>query len=216
MRVEPYVQYLYDVPVIPGSSYSFLNLKDEWFVHEKLANTGKGLNYGIDVTFEKFMSRGYYYMLTASLFNARYKGGDHIWRPTRYNRNYLFNFLIGKEWMVGRSKQNMFSANINLAYQGGERYSPVDEQVTLAHPDKEVQYDETKAFSKQLSPVFLAHFTLSYKINRKHTAHEIALKMLNATFYEEYFGHGYNFKTHQIDIMREGMNVPNISYKIEF
>ena len=216
LRVEPYVQYLYNVPVIPDSTYSFLNLKDEWFVHDKLENSGKGFNYGVDVTFEKFISQGYYYMFTASLFSSKYKGGDDVWRNTRYNRNYLFNFLIGKEWMVGRTKQNIFSANINLAYQGGERYSPVDKQATLAHPDKEVQYDEYNAFSKQLSPIFLAHFTVSYKINRKHVAHEIAIKILNATFYEEYFGHGYNFKTNQVDILREGMNVPNISYKIEF
>ncbi|WP_280743150.1 MULTISPECIES: TonB-dependent receptor [unclassified Parabacteroides] len=216
LRVEPYVQFLYDVPVIPDSSFSFLNLKDKWFVREKLENTGKGFNYGIDLTFEKFMSQGYYYMLTGSLFNARYKGGDHIWRDTRYNRNFLVNFLIGKEWMVGRSKQNMFSANINVASQGGERYSPVDEQATQVRPDKEVQYDESKAFSKQLPVAFIAHFTISYKINRKRIAHEFAIKMLNATFYEEYMGHSYNFKTHKIDKVYEGINVPNISYKIGF
>ena len=216
LRVEPYVQYLYDVPVVPDGTYSFLNLKDQWFVHDKLANTGKGFNYGIDVTFEKFMSQGYYYMFTGSLFSSRYKGDDNVWRNTRYNRNFLVNFLIGKEWMVGRTKQNMFSVNLNLAYQGGERYSPVDEQATLARPDKEVQYDESRAFSKQLPPAFIAHFTVSYRINRKHVAHEIAIKMLNATFYDEYMGHSYNYKTHGIDKIYEGINVPNISYKIEF
>lgn len=216
LRVEPYVQYLYDVPVIADSSFSFLNLKDQWFVHTKQENTGKGLNYGIDVTFEKFMSKGYYYMFTGSLFDSRYKGGDNIWRDTRYNRNFLINFLIGKEWMMGHAKQNMFSANINLGYQGGERYSPVDKELTLARPDKEVQYDESRAFSKQLPTAFIAHFTVSYRINRKRISHEIALKMLNATFYNEYMGHSYNFKTRGIDKVYEGINVPNISYKIEF
>ena len=216
LRVEPYVQQLYDVPVIADSSYSFLNLKDEWFVNNQLVNTGKGINYGIDLTFERFMSQGYYFMFTASLFNSRYRGGDNVWRNTRFNRNYLFNFLIGKEWMVGRTKQNMFSANVRLSYQGGDRYSPVDEQATSDRPDKEVQYDEYNAFSKQLSPIFLSHFTVSYKINRKRVAHEFAIKVLNATGYEEYFGHGYNFKTHQVEEMREGIIMPNISYKIEF
>lgn len=216
LRIEPYVQYLYDVPVIADSSFSFLNLKDNWFVYDKLVNSGKGFNYGIDLTFEKFMSQGYYYMFTGSLFSSRYKGGDNIWRNTRYNRNFLVNFLIGKEWMVGRTKQNMFSANINLSCLGGERYSPVDEHATLARPDKEVQYDESKAFSKQLPAAFIAHFTVSYRINRKHVTHEIALKMLNATFYDEYMGHSYNYKTHGIDKVYEGINVPNLSYKIEF
>jgi len=67
------VQQLYDVPVIADSSYSFLNLKDEWFVNNQLVNTGKGINYGIDLTFERFMSQGYYFMFTASLFNSDIK-----------------------------------------------------------------------------------------------------------------------------------------------
>lgn len=216
LRIEPYVQYLYDVPVIPDSSYSFLNLKDEWFINSKLANTGNGFNYGLDVTFEKFITHGYYYMFTASVFNSKYKGGDNIWRNTRYNRNFLLNFLIGKEWMVGRTKQNMFSINVNVAYQGGERYSPVDKMATEARPDKEVQYDESNAFSKQLPAAFIGHLTISYKINRKRVAHEFAIKVLNVTGYKEFFGHGYNFKTHNVDKLYEGINVPNISYKIEF
>ena len=214
LRVEPYVQYLYSVPVIADSSYSFLNIKDEWFVQDGLVSKGKGLNYGIELTFEKYMSKGYYYMFTASLFSSRYKGGDNIWRNTRYNRNYLFNFLIGKEWMVGRTKQNMFSANVRFSYQGGDRYSPVDYAASLAN--EEAIYDENNAFSKQLSPIFLSHFTVSYRINRRKVAHEFAIKVLNAMLYEEYFGHSYNFKTHKVDVFREGITMPNISYKIEF
>lgn len=108
----------------------------------------------------------------------------------------------------------MFSANIRLSYQGGDRYSPVDYAASLMKQD--IVYDEYNAFSQQLSPIFLSHFTVSYKINRKRIAHEFAIKVLNATGYEEYFGHGYNFKTHKIDEIREGIMMPNISYKIEF
>lgn len=216
LRIEPYMQYLYNVPVILGTSYSFLNLKDEWFVTAPLCNKGKGLNYGIDLTFEKFMSNGFYYMLTASLYNVRYKGGDHIWRNTRYNRHYTANFLIGKEWMVGKTKRNMFSINFNLAFQGGEWYTPVDLKATQERIDKEVQYDDSKAFSKQISPYCLGHFTLSYRINRQTMSHEFAIKMLNATMYQEYAGHSYNYKTNQVDMLRNGLTVPNIYYKIEF
>lgn len=216
LRIEPYFQYIFDVPVVPGSSYSFLNLKDEWFITDALSNKGKGLNYGIDLTFEKFMSKGFYYMFTASFFNARYKGGDNIWRNTRYNKHYIANFLIGKEWMVGRTKRNMFSLNFNLALQGGEWYTPVDYDATVNRPDKEVQYVESEAFSKQMKPYFLGHFTVSYQMNRKHVSHEFAVKMLNATMYQELAGHSYNYKTGQVDMVRNGLTVPNIYYKIEF
>lgn len=214
LRVEPYVQQLYNVPVVADSSYALINLQNDWFVQDKFENTGKGLNYGIDVTFEKFMSRGYYFMFTASVYNSRYKGGDGVWRNTRFNRNFLFNFLIGKEWMVGRSKQNMFSANFRLSYQGGDRYSPVDEQASVAK--QSIVYNEYDAFSKQAPAMFLGHFTVSYKINRKKVAHEFALKILNATNSKEFYGYDFNYKTQKSEMTREPIMIPNISYKLEF
>ncbi|MCX6307298.1 MAG: TonB-dependent receptor, partial [Bacteroidia bacterium] len=67
LRTELYFQQLYDVPVIADSSYSFLNLQADWFFNHKLENSGKGRNYGMDLSLEKYMSEGYYYMFTASV-----------------------------------------------------------------------------------------------------------------------------------------------------
>ena len=44
---------------------------------------------------------------TAFLFKSKYKAGDNIWRNTRLDKNYLLKILAGKEWMVGRNKQNV-------------------------------------------------------------------------------------------------------------
>ncbi len=96
LKIEPYIQRLYNIPIIKDSTFSFINLQQDWFITDKLENKGKGINYGIDITFEKYMSAGYYYMFTASLFDSKYKAGDRQWRNTRYNRNYAFNLLGGK------------------------------------------------------------------------------------------------------------------------
>lgn len=215
LKVEPYFQYLYDVPVIADSSYSILNRR-MGYTEDALVNKGKGRNYGIDVTLEKYMTRGMYYMITASVFNSEYRGGDGVWYNTKYNRKFIVNGLFGKEWMMGRNKQNVLGVNIKLTLQGGDRYSPVDEQATLAHPDKETQYDETRAYAEQLSPIFLANYTISYRMNRKHVSHEIAVKGLNATGYKEYFGHEYNLKTGVIEPRRLKNSIFNIVYRIDF
>lgn len=214
VKIEPYLQQLYNVPIISDSTFSFINLQNDWFITDKLSNRGKGINYGIDITFEKYMSQGYYYMLTASLFNSKYKTNTNKWYNTRYNRNYVFNALAGKEWMVGRSKQNVFNANIRFTYQGGDRYSPID--LLESQKEEDAIYYENDAFSKQLSPALLFHFTVSYKINKKKLSHEFAIKVLNATNYKDYNGHRYNFKTHSVDPEREAVMIPNVSYKVEF
>jgi len=215
LRIEPYFQYLYNVPVIADSSYSVLN-RNTFYVEEALVNTGKGRNIGVDITLEKYLSKGLYYMVTASFFDSKYRGGDGVWYNTRFNRNYIVNALIGKEWMMGRNKQNMLSVNLKFTYQGGDRYSPINEQATMNDPDMEVQYDETKAYSKQYSPMFVTNATISYKINKKKVSHEFAIKTLNITGAKEYYGHEYNFVTKRIEARKNTTAIPNISYKINF
>lgn len=213
-RAEPYVQLLYRVPVVAGSSGSLLNNKDDWFITDRFESTGRGLNYGLEVTFEKYMSGGYYFMFTGSVFSSRYRGGDGIWRNTRYNRNYLFNLLGGKEWMVGKSRRNVLGANTRITFRGGDRYTPVLEEESITA--QEVIFDERQAYSQQLRPVLWADFSVYYRINRYKISHEFGLKWLNATFYDEYLGHEYNFKTGRVEEYRDGICMPNLYYKISF
>jgi len=213
-KVEPYYQQLYSVPVVANSSFSLLNLQSDWFFAEKLQNTGEGRNYGIDLTLEKYMSKGYYYMLTGSLFESEYKGADGVWRDTRYNRNYVLNFLTGKEWQVGKNNQNTLSINVRATYQGGNRYSPINN--AASNSSKEVVFDETKAFSMQFDPALNVHFTASYRINKSKTSREIALKIVNLTRQADYNGFKYNLIDNRIDQDRVSTLIPNLSYKIEF
>lgn len=214
LKIEPYYQELFSVPVVPDSSFSFINLQNEWFINKRLENSGKGRNYGIDITLEKYLSGGYYYLFTSSIFNSQYRGGDGILRDTRFNRTYLFNLLGGKEWQAGKARQNVFSVNLRLVFQGGDRYSPISE--TASQTTKSIVQDENRAFANQLSPSFLAHLTTSYKINKRKTSHEIALKFLNVTMYQEFFGFRYNLINKRAEEYRQPIIIPNLSYKIEF
>lgn len=215
LRVEPYVQFLYDVPVMRDSSFSVLN-RDEFFVENTLVNKGCGRNIGVDIIWERALSKGLYYMVTASLFDSRYRGGDGVWHNTRFNRKYVLNGLIGKEWMLGRNKQNILSVNQKMTLQGGERYAPIDVEATMAHPDKEVQYDETRAYSIQRSPMLIGNYTVSYRINKRRVSHEFAIKGINFTGAKEYIQHLYNIKTEKIEASEQKTGLTNISYKIEF
>lgn len=214
LKAETYYQDLFDIPVVADSSFSLINQQNDWFFGEKLQNTGKGRNYGLDVTLEKYMSDGYYYLLTASVFDSRYRGGDGRWYNTRYNRRFALNGLVGKEWTLGKNKQNILGLNLRVSYQGGDRYTDADQVATQAAQD--VVLIQNTAFNKQYAPALTCHFTASYKINKAHSAREIALKIINATMYREYSGWAYNQRTGHADLLREGIFIPNLSYRIEF
>ncbi len=210
-KVEPYFQYLYDVPVEAGTSMSMVNYRDFWMM-TPLVNGGKGRNYGIDLTLERYLHKGWYYLVTASLFESRYTGGDGVWRNTRLNRSYVVNALGGKEWKI--KSRSILSVNLRFALLGGERYTPIDEAATAAAHD--IVFDDARAFDAQLDPQLLAHFTVGYKINRERLAHTISLQMINVTGAKDFNGYRYNRLTNSAEKMLGAISIPNVSYKIEF
>ena len=213
LKVEPYFQYLYDIPVEKEGVMSLINYPDFWMILP-LVNEGKGKNYGIDFTLERYLQNGYYYLFAASLFESRYMGGDGVWRNTRLNRRYIVNALGGKEWKMGKQRQNMLSVSLRFTLQGGQCYIPVDEAASIVA--KNIVYDNSRAYETQLSPEFISHFTVAYKINRKKTAHEISLKMMNVTGNEEFSGYYFNYRNNRPEKYMGSVVIPNIGYKIEF
>jgi hypothetical protein len=126
----------------------------------------------------------------------------------------MVNALAGKEWKTGKRKQNIFGVNIRCTYQGGERYIPTDMEASRAQGI--VAYDNARAYEAQLEPAFISHLTVSYKINRRKTAHELALKMVNVTGYKEFDGYRFNYRTGEPEMLRYAVSIPNVYYKVEF
>jgi len=213
LKIEPYFQFLFDVPVEANSSFSIIN-HDDYYLDRALTNKGKGRNYGIDITLEHYMNKGYYYMLTGSVFKSEYKGGDNKWRNTRLDRNYIVNALGGKEWFVGNNQNKMLGINLRLTFQGGDRYTPINEQASLDQHD--IIFDESKSYTEQYKSAINGDISINYKINKKRTTHEIALKILNVGGYTGQHGYLYNEHTGIIEKRDVVGILPNLSYKIEF
>src|SRR5690606_22667590 len=157
------------------------------------------------------MNKGFYYLVTFSIFDSKYTDGNGIERPTLYNRNAIGNFLIGKEWLI--KSRNLFSANIKYTYLGGSRTHPIDEATSLQ--TKEIVEDYTRAFSVQNPAAHVVSFTTTYRINSKKVSHLISLQILNVSGAKEYYGLQYNFRHHTIDTNTDVIVLPNLSYRIE-
>ncbi|MBP6979170.1 MAG: TonB-dependent receptor [Bacteroidales bacterium] len=214
-RAEAFYQHLTSVPVVPGTSTSLLNLDQDWFIDDSLTSDGTGKNYGLDLTLERYMNDGFYYIVTASVFKSRYVGGDDIRRDARYDKSGVINFVGGKEWHVGRGqKNNTLGLNGKFSIIGGDRISPVDEEAT--HLAQKVIYDETRAYEDRKPNVYYLHVTLNYRKNKPHHASIWSFQLLNALGSPEFFGYKYNYKNGTIDKDQQTIIMPNISYKIEF
>ncbi|MCP4459672.1 MAG: TonB-dependent receptor [Cytophagales bacterium] len=214
LKIEPYYQQLYEVPVAADSSFSMLNYSQDWFLTQELVNEGKGRNYGLDLTLERFLKDNFYYLVTGSVFTSEYKGGDKVWRNTRYDRGYSFNILAGKEWEVGANDNKRLGLNVRMNMMGGLRYSPVDEAASVAA--EEVMFDEYNAYDYKSPAVNYLDFTITYRKNKPNKSTVWALQIKNLLGNEDFDGYGYNYAEGKTEEIRSVVMIPNLTYKIEF
>jgi hypothetical protein len=212
LKIEPYFQYLYNVPGIADSSYSMINFKQDWTFYDSLSNNSIGRNYGVDFTLERFLNNNYYYLVTASVFDSKYKASDGVWRNTRYNKGYSVNLLMGKEFYLKNNK--VLGINGRFNYIGGERTSPLLAERSLQ--EKKVYYDETKAFEAQESPTYYLDLTITYRINKRKYSGVWALQVKNILGSPMEEGYYYDYQTRKIEKGSSSVVLPVLSYKVEF
>ena len=218
LKAEVYCQSIYNVPVNTfSSSYSMLNtgagFKTD--LEDSLTNKGTGTNYGIELTIEKFFSKGYYALFTSSLYNSKYKGSDGIERNTAFNGRYVFNILGGKEWKVGSDKRNRISSDIKITNAGGRAYTPIDLSASEAIGHGVYSTD---VFSDYYATYFRLDFKIGITLNSpsKKISQSFSLDLQNITNNKNVFSQEYDDRSRSISTAYQLGFFPNFIYKIQF
>lgn len=217
LNIEPYLQLIEDVPVVPGSYVSTINSREILFFNETLVSEGSARNFGIDVTLERYLHNGLYYLVSGSVFDSKYTAQDGIERNTRFNKNFVGNALIGKEWQVGRDGNNTFSANLRLNVLGGNRKEAIDDEKSTEAQD--IVYGETngeRSFSDQHPSTPIVSFTLSYRKNKPGRSSVWSLQVLNAGQAEDFETDIFNLNTQKAEPKYTAIMIPNLSWRLEF
>ncbi len=180
VKVETYYQYLYEVPIDTfRSSFSLLNQGTGYgrFFPKHLANKGTGRNYGLELTIEKFFSKSFFYMITASVFDTKYKGSDGILRRTDFDEKFATNFLFAKEFKVGKKNNSTLTTGTKITWAGGGRYSPPD--IIKSNQQGELIELDSMRNSKHFHNYFRWDINIGLKVNRKKVTHEFGLDLIN-------------------------------------
>lgn len=212
---EVYYQNLYDVPVeLRQSSFSLLNTGANWGVGavDSLWNGGKGKNYGVELTLERFFSKGIYYLTTVSLYESKYKGSDGIDRNTAFNSNYVVNALFGKEFKL--NEVSSLNVDLKATYAGGKRFTPID--IAASEAAHQTKYDETKAYSEQFDPYFKADFKITYRLDMKKISHEWVFYVENFTDHNNILMQTYSPSTNEITNVNQLGVFPMMQYRLHF
>lgn len=217
MKVETYYQQLYNIPVqIQPSTYSTLNIGASYYdpPYDSLTNKGTGVNYGAELTLEKFFDKTYYVLVTASLYQSKYTGSDGVERNTAYNGNYTLNALSGGDINLDKQHRKVISISAKINYAGGKRYIPINfaESQILRVPI----YDYSEAYADQYPAYSRVDLKVGFKLNGKKITQEWAFEAQNIFNRQNIFEQIYNPDTNTLQTDYQLGFFPLGSYKITF
>lgn len=220
-KAETYYQYVYDAVVErEPTAFSSLNAGSfDFTAPDSVTSGGLGYNYGLDLTLEKFMDKGFYFLSTLSLYESQYQGSDQVWRNTAFNGNYVFNLLGGKEFVLGKSKtdaknRKTLSLDAKVTYAGGQRYTPIDIDESIAA--KEERFDWDHPYSEQYDPYFRADIRIGYTISGAKVTQEWAFDIQNVSNHQNPFGQDWDAEKQEVVTTNQLGIFPMALYRITF
>ncbi|CAG4994692.1 hypothetical protein DYBT9275_01446 [Dyadobacter sp. CECT 9275] len=212
LKVEAYLQELYHIPVSGSASNSFsaLNLV-ETNIDTKLVSTGTGRNYGIEATFQKYLTSELYVLLAGSVYKSTYEGSDGIRRDSRFAGGHTFSFTGGKEFKSGNST---WGVNTKILWAGGFRDTPID--AVLSASTGVTEYLEQEAFTLKMKDYFRPDLRIYWKKSRRSYSRTLAIDIQNVTGTKnEAFGYYDTYKKQTVIQHQLGL-IPVLSYRWEF
>lgn len=246
IKLEAYYQYIYDAGVSRDpSSFSTLNIGS--FSQEgpdDIVNGGTGTNYGLELTFEKFLTNGYYWLLTASLYDSKYTASDGVERNTVFNGNYVVNALGGYELNLKRKNlkvktppkrvqktdkrlakwnkkqerkkntQLSLKFDVKFTIAGGARYTPIDLDASAAA--RQAVYIDQSAYSEQFEPYYRLDLGMTFRMSRGRVTQEFMASCQNVTDKANPLYNQYNPDENRLVNVNQLGIYPLLQYRILF
>ena len=216
IKTEIYYQHLFNIPIGMGTygNYSILNAIDG-FDSRALVNKGLGRNYGLELTYERFLYKDLYYLVSASLYESKFKAQDNTWYNTRFNTNFALSITGGKDrTLKGGNKNRVLGASIKTLFVGGFRYTAVD--VEASRLAGETRYKENALFDQQNPAYFRTDVRVSLKRNYNHITTTVALDIQNASNRKNVGGQYFDLVTGSVKYWYQTPLIPVLSYRLEF
>lgn len=216
VKTEVYYQHLFSIPVSRDvtSTYSILNSPDG-FPSEALTNSGLGRNYGLELTYERFLFKNLYYLLSASVYESKYQAANGNWYDTRFNTNYAATLTVGKEWTLSEERKNrIIGLNVKTVYVGGFRYTPIDLNASVAAG--ETKFDEARTYEQRMPDYFRLDLRASLKRNYAKLTTTLAIDIQNTTNRKNVGGQYFDEHTGDVKYWYQTSLIPVLSYRLEF
>lgn len=179
-------------------------------------DTSEGRNQGAEISLQQFATGGWWYVVSAAVFDARYRNEQEEWVKSRFAQDYTSSITLGKEWSGSDHKKsfNRFGFNVALRLNGGLRTAPV--LVEESRENRTTVYDYDAGFEEQLPAYFRGDLRIYFQKNRENWSSILSLDIQNFTGQENTAYRYYDRFLDAVTTRYQLEFIPLLSYRINF
>ncbi|MFC3813312.1 TonB-dependent receptor [Lacihabitans lacunae] len=173
-----------------------------------LNSIGIGKNYGWELSLEKSLRKGIYFLYTTSIFRSKYAlNSNDYYKSTRFDNRYVVNLLGGKEWQI---KKNIFSINLKNCLAGGIRVQPS----TVVN--NSVVQDSKNGYSEKLRDYQRTDIKFAYIINFSKVTAQFSMDINNVTNRKNPLLRVYNPVIKNFETINQLGLLPVLGFRLNF
>jgi len=213
IRAELYAQRLSRVPVgaSQDSTFWILNARDG-FAQERLWATGKGENYGIDLTVEKFFAKQFFILASGAYYRSFAIALNEQRYSSRFDGIFNTSLMAGKEFAF--KKGGTLQLGTRIVMSGGFKYTPAD--VAASQAANALVIDTERINEAQIPAYFRIDARVAYRKNLPKVAYTVALDVQNASSRRNVRDQIYDPTIQNIGFSYQSGLVPVISFQLDF
>lgn len=221
VKAELFYHYLFNAPVLSvagGGALTTLNELNSWSwlpgtVSDRKAS---GRNYGMELSLEQLLTKGYYYLANLTLYQAEFALPEEDYQSGRYDGRYIINTTVGKEWQKDKAGEytRTWGANLRINYLGGLREPPVE--VGASQTARYTRFDFSEGYTRQLPDFFRTDLRVYLKKSHPKYSSTLALDIQNLTNQENVAYTYYDILLGEVAQRYQLSLIPILTYRVEF
>lgn len=188
-----------------------INSNDE-LLYSSLNIKGAGRNYGLELSYQKLLDKGWFYNINATIYNSQFQNIKGEFVDGKFSGKYISNIMFGKEW--DRSNSRILGVNTRLVYVGGYR----DYQILLPNSEQtsSTVFDYGSSLSYKNKDYFRPDLRVYFKKSKAKYSRTISIDLQNFAGIENEGFRYYDSYLKKIVVKNQLGLIPMFNYKWEF
>ena len=215
VEVEGFYQNLFDVPVVGFDDVPLSAINGTGgFSPPTLVSTGRGTNYGVELSYRRFLTDSWYWLANATLFESTYEDFAGTSYDSRWAANYVGNLTLGREWTWTKREDRgrTFGLNARAVVRGGYRDLRVDE---FASQLRQRTIYESFLLEEELPDYYRIDLRLYQRWERNGRTSMLSLDLQNVTNRENAAFIEFDVIQQAVVTRRQLGLIPVLNYRLE-